>query len=153
MKVFVDKDVREAAPDGEGKYASWRNKKARYFTHFLIHKSTVLCICSPSKCSNSMPGLGRSNSASKSSSAVANGCTGGGGIGMGPTTTTSRGRRSSPLWSTNGGRRTTPPFGRIGSWGLSSGPEGKREIGWLQLRIAMGQSPRFESGGAGSRSQ
>ena len=26
--VFVDKDVREAAPDGEGKCTSWRNKKA-----------------------------------------------------------------------------------------------------------------------------
>ena len=34
--------MREAAPDGEGKRASWRNKKAQDFTHFLIHKSTLL---------------------------------------------------------------------------------------------------------------
>ena len=26
VEVFVDKDVREAAPDGEGKRASWRKK-------------------------------------------------------------------------------------------------------------------------------
>ena len=38
----MDKDVREAAPDGEGNRASWRNKKAQDFTHFLIHKSTLL---------------------------------------------------------------------------------------------------------------
>ena len=42
VEVFVDKDVREAEPDREGKRASWRNKKARDFMHFLIHKSTLL---------------------------------------------------------------------------------------------------------------
>ena len=38
----MDKEVREAEPDGEGKCAGWRNKKTRDFTHFLIHKSTLL---------------------------------------------------------------------------------------------------------------
>ena len=38
------KEVREAAPDGEGKRARRRNKKARDFTHFLIHKSTLQSI-------------------------------------------------------------------------------------------------------------
>ena len=28
--------------DREGKHARRRNKKARYFTHFLTHKSTLL---------------------------------------------------------------------------------------------------------------
>ena len=38
----MDKEVREAAPDREGKRAWWRNKKMRDFTHFLIHKSILL---------------------------------------------------------------------------------------------------------------
>ena len=37
LEVFVDKEVSEAAPDGEGKRPLWRNKKARDFTHFLIY--------------------------------------------------------------------------------------------------------------------
>ena len=46
VEVFVDKEVREAAPDGEGKCARWRDIKARDFTNFLIHKSTLLSMCS-----------------------------------------------------------------------------------------------------------
>ena len=42
MEVFLDKEVSEAVPDKEGKRALWRNKKARDFMHFLIHKSTLL---------------------------------------------------------------------------------------------------------------
>ena len=42
VEVFVEKDVREAAPDREGKRALWRNKRVRDFTHFLIHNSTLL---------------------------------------------------------------------------------------------------------------
>ena len=42
VKVFLGKEVREATPDGEGKRAQWRNKKACDFTHFLAHKSTLL---------------------------------------------------------------------------------------------------------------
>ena len=42
VEVFLDKDVHEAAVDGEGKRTSWRNKKARDFPHFLLHKSTLL---------------------------------------------------------------------------------------------------------------
>ena len=38
----MDKEVREAAPDGEGKRVQWCNKKTLDFTHFLIHKSTLL---------------------------------------------------------------------------------------------------------------
>ena len=48
MEVFLEKDVREAAPNREGKRVSWRNKKARDFTHFLIRKSTLLSTCTDS---------------------------------------------------------------------------------------------------------
>ena len=47
MDIFLVKEVREAAPDGDGKRARGRNKKARNFTHFLIHKSTLLSTFSP----------------------------------------------------------------------------------------------------------
>ena len=42
VEVFLGKEVREAAPDGEGKRALWHNQKARDFTDFLTHKSTLL---------------------------------------------------------------------------------------------------------------
>ena len=42
VEVLVGKEVREARPDGGGKHARRRNKKARDFTDFLTHKSTLL---------------------------------------------------------------------------------------------------------------
>ena len=42
VDVFVHEQVREAAQDREGKRVRWCNNKARDFTHFLIHKSTLL---------------------------------------------------------------------------------------------------------------
>ena len=45
MCKFLSNDLnfaRESRPDGEGKRARRRNKKARDFTHFLTQKSTLL---------------------------------------------------------------------------------------------------------------
>ena len=42
MWIFLGNEEVGERADGEGKLARRRNKKARDFTHFLIHKSTLL---------------------------------------------------------------------------------------------------------------
>ena len=44
VEVFVGKEVREATQEGEGKHVRQLSKKARDFTDFLNHKSTLLRI-------------------------------------------------------------------------------------------------------------